>query len=162
MTPKVVEETPSKLLGSEFASLDFDGAKPLADEPLLKANNKRFVLFPIMYSKIWLAYKNAEAKFWSAEEVEFFEDADDFAKTSAKERACIQHALAAMSVNDLLAGDEPLISRLSDEIQVPEARCFFGFQIMQKNIHAEVLNVLLDVFSKSPEDKEYLFGALEV
>ncbi|KAJ3029434.1 UNVERIFIED_CONTAM: Ribonucleotide-diphosphate reductase (RNR), small subunit, partial [Siphonaria sp. JEL0065] len=115
-----VINTPTKALGKDFARLDFASTKldfefdqvesEAADEPLLKLNNKRFVLFPIQYQKIWAAYKNAEAKFWSAEEIEFFEDADDWKNVNNKERACILHALAVMSVNDTLAGDEPIIS----------------------------------------------------
>ncbi|KAJ3049590.1 Ribonucleoside-diphosphate reductase subunit M2 B [Rhizoclosmatium hyalinum] len=72
-----------------------------------------------------------------------------------------------MSVNDLLAGDEPIISKLSDEIQSPEARCFFGFQMMQKNIHAETLNVLIDLLlssTPSPTQQitsDILFSTLE-
>ncbi|KAJ3401178.1 Ribonucleotide-diphosphate reductase (RNR), small subunit [Chytriomyces hyalinus] len=178
------QTTPSKQLGVDLSRLDFASAvksKALFDavnandddfdfdaktanlmpEPLLVPNSKRFVLFPIQFHKIWAAYKNAEAKFWSAEEIEFSDDVDDWAKVPAKERACIMHALALVSVNDLLAGEEPIISKVSDEIQAPEARCFFGFHMMQKNIHTETLNVVLDGFAKSAEEKEFLFDALE-
>ncbi|KAJ3120095.1 Ribonucleoside-diphosphate reductase subunit M2 [Physocladia obscura] len=144
-----------------FAGTDLLETPQLQPEPLLVPNNKRFVLFPIQYHKIWAAYKNAEAKFWSAEEIEFADDADYWNPIPAKQKACLLHALAIMSVNDLLAGSEPILSRLSDEIQAPEARCYFGFQLMQKNIHTESLNVLLDLFSKSATDKIYLFESLE-
>lgn len=39
------------------------------DEPLLRANPKRFVIFPIQYPDIWKMYKQAQASFWTVEEV---------------------------------------------------------------------------------------------
>ncbi|KAJ3415380.1 Ribonucleoside-diphosphate reductase subunit M2 [Chytridiales sp. JEL 0842] len=128
-------------------------------EPLLVPNNKRFVLFPIQYHDVWTSYKNAEARFWSAEEIELSEDVDGWETLSGKEKAAIRHAIIVFSTNDMLEG-EPIISKLSDEIQIPEARCFFGFQLMQKNIHAELFNLLVDLFHGDNEEKEIIFNTV--
>ncbi|KAJ3225152.1 Ribonucleotide-diphosphate reductase (RNR), small subunit [Chytriomyces hyalinus] len=182
LTAKSAQQTtPSKQLGADLSRLDFASAvksKSLFDavnandddfdfdsktanllpEPLLVPNSKRFVLFPIQFHKIWAAYKNAEAKFWSAEEIEF---SDDTGRKYLQKNVHVSCTRLLVSVNDLLSGEEPIISKVSDEIQAPEARCFFGFHMMQKNIHTETLNVVLDGFSKSSEEKEFLFDALE-
>ncbi|KAJ3028637.1 Ribonucleoside-diphosphate reductase subunit M2 [Rhizophlyctis rosea] len=149
---------------SQFGKLNFEEdwdqpsvkTEQYAEEPILKENPKRFVLFPIQYHEVWQAYKNAEAKFWSAEEIELSEDAEGWERLPGKDRAFITHAVALFAANDMLIGAD-VISPFSDEIQIPEARCFFGFQIMQRNIHAELFTVLLEMFCKVEEEREYVF-----
>ncbi|TPX42507.1 ribonucleoside-diphosphate reductase [Synchytrium endobioticum] len=121
--------------------------KLIKEEPLLKPNPKRFVLFPIQYHQIWQAYKSSEAKFWSAEEVELSDDAEGWQRLPGKERTFVLQCLALLATGD--GGD--LVTRLSEEVQIPEARCFYGFQIMQKHVHLELINVLLDLFQTKPE-----------
>ncbi|KAJ3333052.1 Ribonucleoside-diphosphate reductase subunit M2 [Blyttiomyces sp. JEL0837] len=142
------------------SNLDEDWDAPprppaLLEEPLLVENKRRFVLFPIQYHNIWKTYKNAEARFWSAEELELSDDVDEWDKLSGKEKAALLHCFGLLSLPM-----EPVVSRLSDEIQIPEARCFFGYFIMQKNIHIELFNVLLDVFQKDEEAKEFLIESV--
>ncbi|KAJ3047351.1 Ribonucleoside-diphosphate reductase subunit M2, partial [Rhizophlyctis rosea] len=143
-------------------TLDSDWDKPMdsqeqyAEEPILKENPKRFVLFPIQYHEVWQAYKNAEAKFWSAEEIELSDDAEGWDHLPGKSRAFITHAIALLAANDALIGAD-IISPFSDELQIPEGRCFFGFQIMQRNIHAELFTVILEMFCKGGEEREYVF-----
>lgn len=73
-----------------------------------------------------------------------------------KSRAFITHAIALLAANDTLIGAD-VISPFSDQLQIPEGRCFFGFQIMQRNIHAELFTVILEMFCKGGEEREYVF-----
>ncbi len=117
------------------------------EEPLLKENPGRFVLFPIHYHEIWQAYKNAEAKFWSAEEIELAEDTYSFESLSGKEKAFLIQSFSLLTSTDRLLG-KSIFMPFGSEIQVPEARCYFGFQMMQENIHKELYNLFLQIFSE--------------
>eukprot|EP00842_Homolaphlyctis_polyrhiza_P000647 jgi/Hompol1/1583/HPOL_004585-RA len=127
----------------------------LVEEPLLRPNPKRFVLFPIQFNDIWHAYKNAEAHFWSAEEIDISDDLDGFEKLPRKEQAFVLQAMSILCVGSGVS-NEAVLSRFSDEIQIPEARCFFGFELMQKNIHQELFTVILDTFSASEAQRDDL------
>ncbi|KAI9008245.1 ferritin-like superfamily [Gaertneriomyces semiglobifer] len=150
---------------NETLNLDEDWDKPekkaadLPEEPLLKENDKRFVLFPIQYNEIWQAYKIAESKFWAAEDIDLSDDGSNWENLPGKERAFIAHAIGLLCANDNLIG-ESIDSRFNDEIQAPEARCFFGFQMMQKNIHLELFTVMIDLFTK-PTEQEFLFQGIQ-
>nr|KAJ3423105.1 Ribonucleoside-diphosphate reductase subunit M2 [Polyrhizophydium stewartii] len=130
-----------------------------SDEPLLKPNPRRFVLFPIQFHDVWQAYKNAEANFWSAEEVEMSDDLDDFESLSRKEQSFILQAVSSLCVGSGVA-TETILSRFSDEIQIPEARCFFGFELMQKNIHGELCTVVLDMLSPTEQQRDDLVDVI--
>ncbi|TPX38158.1 ribonucleoside-diphosphate reductase [Synchytrium microbalum] len=127
------------------------------EEAILKHNPKRFVLFPIQYHEIWQGYKNCEAKFWSAEEIELSDDAEGWNKLSGKERTFVLQCLSLLGTGD--GGDN--INRLNSEIQIPEARCFYGFQIMQRHVHLELIGVLTDLFSTRPDDREIGLTAIK-
>lgn len=131
------------------------------EEPLLTPSKKRFVLFPIEYEDIWAFYKNAEASFWTAEEVDLSKDLSDWEnKMSDNERHFISTVLAFFAASDGIV-NENLVERFSQEVQVPEARCFYGFQIMIENIHSEMYSLLIDTFIKAPEDRSKLFNAID-
>jgi len=131
------------------------------DEPLLKENPKRFVLFPIQYNEIWQMYKKAEASFWTAEEVDLSKDTSDWEKKlNDDEKHFISHVLAFFAASDGIV-NENLASRFCNEVQIPEARCFYGFQIAIENIHSEMYSLLIDTYIKDPKQRDYLFGAVE-
>nr|CAG8619522.1 2881_t:CDS:2 [Entrophospora candida] len=131
------------------------------DEPLLKPNPRRFVLFPIQYHEIWQMYKKAEASFWTVEEVDLSKDNHDWEnRLNDDERFFISHILAFFAASDGIV-NENLVERFSNEVQIPEARCFYGFQIMIENIHSEMYSLLIDSYIKDPVQKEYLFDAFE-
>ncbi|KAJ8331217.1 hypothetical protein O5D80_000777 [Batrachochytrium dendrobatidis] len=130
------------------------------DEPLLKPNPRRFVLFPIQFNEIWQAYKNLEANFWSAEEVEMSDDLNGFEQLSRKEQSLMLQITSILCMGCGL-NNEAILSRYSDEIQIPEARCFFGFQLMQKNIHSELSMVILDMFSESEKQRDDLLDVIQ-
>lgn len=130
-------------------------------EPILVENKDRFVLFPIKHKNIWEMYKKAEASFWTAEEIDLSADMTDWeAKLNADERHFVKHVLAFFAASDGIV-NENLAVNFMNEVQYPEARCFYGFQIMMENIHSETYSLLIDTYIKDPIDKDYLFNALE-
>ncbi|CAM1502831.1 Fc.00g076070.m01.CDS01 [Cosmosporella sp. VM-42] len=132
-----------------------------ADEPLLQENPQRFVLFPIKYHEIWQMYKKAEASFWTAEEIDLSKDLHDWNnRVTPDEQFFISHILAFFAASDGIV-NENLVERFSGEVQIPEARCFYGFQIMMENIHSETYSLLIDTYIKEPAQRTYLFNAIE-
>lgn len=129
-------------------------------EPLLDESNDRFVLFPLKYTDIWEMYKKSKACFWTAEEIDLYQDLDDWAKLSADEKHYISHILAFFSASDGIV-NENLAMRFYNEVQIPEARCFYGFQIAMENIHAETYGLLIDTYIKDETQKNYLFKAMD-
>lgn len=131
------------------------------DEPLLKENPGRFVLFPIKYHEIWSAYKKAEASFWTAEEIDLGKDMHDWEnRMNENERYFISRVLAFFAASDGIV-NENLVERFSGEVQIPEAKCFYGFQIMIENIHSETYSLLIDTYIKDPKEADHLFRAID-
>lgn len=154
--------------GMKFASGDGRNAHKIdrnfkeleKDEPLLKENPRRFVILPIQYQAIWKMYKKAEASFWTAEEVDLSKDISDWNKLKEEERYFIKHVLAFFAASDGIV-NENLVEKFMKEVQVPEARCFYGFQIAIENIHSEMYSLLIDTYIKDPAEKDNLFNAIE-
>ncbi|MBE7170106.1 MAG: ribonucleotide-diphosphate reductase subunit beta [Williamsia sp.] len=130
------------------------------NEPLLKENNDRFVILPINYPEIWEQYKKHEASFWTAEEIDLSSDLKDWASLSDGERHFISHVLAFFAASDGIVNENLAVNFMS-EVQLPEARCFYGFQIMMENIHSETYALLIDTYIKNPEEKHRLFHAID-
>ncbi|PSC74036.1 Ribonucleoside-diphosphate reductase small chain [Micractinium conductrix] len=131
-----------------------------AQEPLLQANEDRFVMFPIKNPAIWEAYKKAEASFWTAEEVDLGSDQADWEKLNDGERHFISHVLAFFAASDGIV-NENLGARFMKEVQLPEARAFYGFQIAIENIHSEMYSLLLESYIKDNREKDRLFHAVQ-
>ncbi|KAF9127133.1 Ribonucleotide-diphosphate reductase (RNR), small subunit [Mortierella sp. 14UC] len=130
-------------------------------EPLLRPNPRRFVLFPIKFHEVWQMYKKAEASFWTAEEVDLSKDMHDWEnRLNEDERYFISHILAFFAASDGIV-NENLLERFSNEVQIPEARCFYGFQIMIENVHSEMYSLLIDTYVKEPAQREHLFDAID-
>jgi len=130
-------------------------------EPLLQDNKDRFVISPIQHNDIWQFYKNAEASFWTAEEVDLSPDLHDWQnKLNDNERFFISRVLAFFAASDGIVNENLAINFLQ-EVQYPEARCFYGFQIMIENIHSEMYSLLIDTYVKDPAEKDYLLRAIE-
>ena len=130
-------------------------------EPILQDNKDRFVIFPIQHDDIWQFYKKAEASFWTAEEVDLSPDMNDWQnKLNKDERYFISHVLAFFAASDGIV-NENLAVNFVQEVQYPEARCFYGFQIMIENIHSEMYSLLIDTYVKDSVEKDYLLRAIE-
>lgn len=131
------------------------------EEPILKENKDRFVLFPIKHKEIWEMYKKAEASFWTAEEIDLGPDQSDWEnKLTADEKHFIKHVLAFFAASDGIV-NENLAINFMNEVQYPEARCFYGFQIMMENIHSETYSLLIDTYIKDPVEKDSLFHSID-
>jgi ribonucleoside-diphosphate reductase beta chain len=133
---------------------------PWKNEHILKENPGRFVLFPIQHDEIWNMYKKSLACFWTVQEVDLGSDMVDWDKLTDNERHFIAHVLAFFAASDGIV-NENLAIRFSNEIQLPEARCFYGFQIAMENIHSEMYSMLIDTYIKDESYKTHLLNAIE-
>jgi ribonucleoside-diphosphate reductase beta chain len=130
-------------------------------EPILQESNDRFVLFPIQHENIWRMYKDAVNSFWVAEEIDLQPDLDDWNnKLNADEKHFISHVLAFFAASDGIV-NENLVVNFMQDVTIPEARCFYGYQVAIENIHAETYSLLIDTYIRDPKEKERLFNALE-
>ncbi|RMG79128.1 MAG: ribonucleoside-diphosphate reductase [Bacteroidetes bacterium] len=134
---------------------------PEVNEPILRENPDRFVLFPIQHHDIWQMYKKAEASFWTAEEIDLAQDIFDWEnKLNDDERHFIKHVLAFFAASDGIV-NENLAENFLSEVQYTEAKFFYGFQVAIENIHSETYSLLIDTYIKDSEEKNRLFKAIE-
>lgn len=132
-----------------------------SNEPLLKENKDRFVVFPIQHNDIWQFYKKHEASFWTAEEIDLHADLADWNdKLNDDERYFIKHVLAFFAASDGIV-NENLAENFLHEVQYTEARFFYGFQIAVENIHSETYSLLIDTYIKDPVEKHRLLHAID-
>ncbi|HQU99966.1 MAG TPA: ribonucleoside-diphosphate reductase small subunit, partial [Bacteroidia bacterium] len=128
---------------------------------LLEENKDRFVLFPIKHPAIWEMYKKSEASFWTAEEVDLSADLIDWReKLTDNERHFIKHVLAFFAASDGIVNENLAVNFLQ-EVQLPEARCFYGFQVMIENIHSEMYSLLIDTYISDSAEKHHLLHAID-
>lgn len=130
-------------------------------EELLRPNPGRFVLMPIKYPKIWQFYKNATSSVWFFEEIDLHYDIVDWKlKLTDDERYFIKMVLSFFNSSDMIV-NENLAQNFLNEIQIPEVRCFYSFQMFMENVHSETYSMLIDTFIKDKLEKERLFNAIE-
>jgi len=129
------------------------------EEPLLVEDDKRYVMFPIQDQDIWKMYKKQIDCFWRAEEIDLSKDMKDWERLSSDEQYYIKMIIAFFAGSDGIVL-ENLAMRFMSDVQLSEARAFYGFQIAMENIHSEVYSLLIDTYIKDTEDKSRLFNAL--
>jgi len=117
------------------------------------------VMFPIQYPEVWEMYKKHEASFWTAEEIDLSQDNKDWDTLSESEQHFIKHVLAFFAASDGIVL-ENLGSQFSVEVQIPEARAFYGFQMAMENIHSETYSLLIEQYIKDPAEKDSIFDAI--
>jgi ribonucleoside-diphosphate reductase subunit M2 len=144
---------------AQFASISAQFRELEKDEPLLKENPRRWVMFPIQHSDIWEMYKKHEASFWTAEEIDLSQDNKDWDNLTDAERHFVKHILAFFAASDGIVL-ENLAAQFSTEVQLPEARAFYGFQMAMENIHSETYSLLIEQYIKDPAEKEQVFDAI--
>lgn len=133
-------------------------AKP---EPLLTPNDNRYVMFPIEYEDIWMMYKKQVDSFWRAEEIDLTKDLNHWnEKLSDEERNFVSMILAFFAASDGIVL-ENLAVRFMNDVQIAEARAFYGFQIAMENIHSETYSLLIDTYITDKEEKMKLFQGIE-
>jgi ribonucleoside-diphosphate reductase subunit M2 len=128
-------------------------------DPLLMENPQRWVMFPIQYPQVWEMYKKHEASFWTAEEVDLSQDNKDWETLAEPEQHFIKHILAFFAASDGIVL-ENLAGSFSTEIQIPEARAFYGFQIAMENIHSETYSLLIEQYVRDPAERNSIFDAI--
>jgi len=131
-----------------------------AQEPILvDEDDSRFVIFPVRYKTIWDMYKKAQASYWTAEEIDLAKDKADWNQLSDNERYFIKHILAFFAASDGIV-NENLASRFHTEVQIPEAKAFYAFQIAMETVHSETYSLLIDTYISDPAEKTHLFNAI--
>ena len=130
------------------------------NEPLLVENPNRYVMFPVADADIWKSYKTQMDCFWRAEEVDLSKDHKDWEKLTINEKYFIKMVLAFFAASDGIVL-ENLGMRFMSEVQLPEARAFYGFQMMMENVHSEMYSILIDSYIKNKEEKTKCFTAIE-
>eukprot|EP00560_Eucampia_antarctica_P004283 CAMPEP_0197838480 /NCGR_PEP_ID=MMETSP1437-20131217/36669_1 /TAXON_ID=49252 ORGANISM="Eucampia antarctica, Strain CCMP1452" /NCGR_SAMPLE_ID=MMETSP1437 /ASSEMBLY_ACC=CAM_ASM_001096 /LENGTH=393 /DNA_ID=CAMNT_0043446467 /DNA_START=104 /DNA_END=1285 /DNA_ORIENTATION=- len=129
-------------------------------EPMLTQCSNRFVLFPIQHTDVWEMYKKAEASFWTAEEIDLASDMKDWKRLTDNERHFVSHILAFFAASDGIV-NENLAANFATEVQIAEARCFYGFQIAVENIHSETYSLLIDTYVRDPTERNRLLNAID-
>jgi ribonucleoside-diphosphate reductase subunit M2 len=148
-----VSVAPLSRVSKEYCELE-------KSDPLLMENPHRWVMFPIQYPEVWEMYKKHEASFWTAEEIDLSQDNKDWESLSESEHYFIKHVLAFFAASDGIVL-ENLAAQFSTEVQIPEARAFYGFQIAMENIHSETYSLLIEQYIREPDEKAKIFNAIE-
>jgi ribonucleoside-diphosphate reductase beta chain len=129
-------------------------------EPLLQENPNRFVIFPIQHHDLWDLYKIQQSSFWTAEEIDLNDDLSHWEKLNDNEKHFIKNVLAFFAASDGIV-NENLANNFINEVQYPEAKFFYGFQIAMEQIHSETYSLLIDTYIKDKEEQNKLFNAIE-
>jgi ribonucleoside-diphosphate reductase beta chain len=129
-------------------------------EKILDEKNHRYTLFPIGYNGLFNLYKKALASFWTVEEIDLSKDMNDWSSLKADEQHFIKNILAFFAGSDGIVL-ENLAVRFMNDIKIPEATCFYGFQIAMENIHSEMYSLLIDTYIKDNTEKTRLFNAID-
>jgi len=130
------------------------------NEPLLNPDDNRFVMFPIKYDDVWQMYKKQVDCFWRAEEIDLTKDLAHWDLLTQDEKHFLSMILAFFAASDGIVL-ENLGLRFMNEVQISEARAFYGFQIAMENIHSQTYSLLIETYIKNTEEKDKLFRALE-
>jgi ribonucleoside-diphosphate reductase beta chain len=129
-------------------------------EKILIENPNRFVIFPIEHNDIWEFYKQHQAAFWTAEEVDLTNDIRDWNNLTENEQYFIKNILSFFAASDGIV-NENLAENFLKEVQYPEAKFFYGFQLMMENIHSLMYSLLIDTYISNEEEKQLCFTALD-
>jgi len=129
-------------------------------EKILIENPDRFVIFPIQHDDIWEFYKTHQAAFWTAEEVDLTNDIRDWNNLTENEQYFIKNILSFFAASDGIV-NENLAENFLKEVQYPEAKFFYGFQLMMENIHSLMYSLLIDTYISNEEEKQLCFTALD-
>ena len=129
-------------------------------EKILQENKDRFVIFPIQHNDIWEYYTQHQAAFWTAEEVDLTEDIRDWENLTDNEKYFIKNVLSFFAASDGIV-NENLAENFLKEVQYPEAKFFYGFQIMMENIHSLMYSLLIDTYISNSAEKDECFHAID-
>ncbi len=131
-----------------------------AEEPLLQDNPNRFVIFPIQHADIWKMYKDHVAVFWRPEELDLSKDMKDWTKLTAGEQHFLKRVLGFFAGSDGIVM-ENLAQRFMTEIQIPEAKFFYGVQMMMETVHSETYSLLIDTYIEERAEKTDILRSIQ-
>jgi len=149
----------NKLMNNIYKLNKYNSHKNDNEEELLNSINNRLTIYPIKYPNIWIEYKKQLAAFWTAEEIDFSKDYNDFLKLSENEQYFIKMILAFFSSSDRIVNIN-LTERFTQDVKIPEAITTYQYQQMMENIHAEVYSLQIENIIKDDNEKNKLFNAL--
>lgn len=129
-------------------------------EPILRPTLRRFVLFPLRYRAVWDMYKKAESAHWTVQEVDLVHDLMDWKAMKDEEQAFVKNVLAFFAASDGIV-NENLAQNFCSEVQVAEARFFYGFQIAIENVHSEMYSLLIDTYVTDAVERARLLNGIE-
>ena len=130
------------------------------EEKILKENPNRFVIFPIEHNDIWEFYKQHQAAFWTAEEVDLTNDIRDWENLTDNEKFFIKNVLSFFAASDGIV-NENLAENFYREVQYPEAKFFYGIQLAMENIHSLMYSLLIDTYISNAKEKDECFNAID-
>ena len=129
-------------------------------EKILVENPGRFVIFPIEHNDIWEYYKQHQAAFWTAEEVDLTNDIRDWEMLTENEQYFVKNVLSFFAASDGIV-NENLAENFYREVQYPEAKFFYGIQLAMENIHSLMYSLLIDTYINNPKEKDECFNAID-
>jgi len=152
---------PQILLNDKLIGTYFDFQDYLENsEPMLLPTLDRFTVFPIEHDNLWTMYKKAQMSNWTAEEIDFSKDMDDWVSLSENEQHFIKYILAFFAGSDGIVF-ENLNNNFASEVQYTEARSFYAYQEHNEMVHGETYSKLIDKYIKNPTEKKQLFEAIQ-
>lgn len=159
---KRVNMYPQILVNGKYIGNNFDLEDYMEEnfEPILEKTNSRFTTFPIKNENLWKLYKNAQGSFWTAEEIDFSQDMNDWNALSMDEKHFIKTILAFFASSDGIVF-ENVNMNFAKEVQLPEARAFYGYQEYNEQVHSETYSLLIDKYISDPDEKINLFNAID-
>ena len=166
MEPTIANAKKSPMLSSKpprkqsVDVLELEDEKVSCPEPLLSANDDRFVIFPIDHHDLWKKYKNHIAVFWTPEEIDLSKDMKDWERLNDKERHFIKNILGFFAGSDGIVM-ENLATRFTREVQWPEAKFFYACQNLMEAIHSETYSLLIDTYITDRKEKHDILNAIQ-
>jgi ribonucleoside-diphosphate reductase beta chain len=130
------------------------------EEPILQKDNKRYVIYPIIYQDIWDFYKMQESAFWRVDEVDLSDDISDWNNLDKNTKFFIKNTLSFFAASDSIV-NENLAQNFINEVKYSEAQFFYGFQIMMENIHSNMYAELINTYIKDLKERDDCFNAIE-
>tara|TARA_Y200000002_G_scaffold102971_1_gene83676 strand:+ start:6424 stop:7587 length:1164 start_codon:yes stop_codon:yes gene_type:complete len=156
-----VSTYPQIIMNTELIGNYFDFQDYLEDaEPMLLPTLDRFTVFPIEHENLWAMYKKAQMSNWTAEEIDFSKDMDDWVQLSENEQHFIKYILAFFAGSDGIVF-ENLNDNFASEVQYTEARSFYAYQEHNEMVHGETYSKLIDKYIRSSSEKKQLFEAIQ-
>lgn len=132
----------------------------ILNDPVLKPNPNRFTVFPLQYQSLWQLYKKGQMSNWTAEEIDFSKDMDDWNSLSDNERHFIKTILAFFAASDGIVFENININ-FANEVQIAEARSFYAFQGHNEMVHGETYSLLIEKYIRDQQEKDQAFRAIE-